>query len=896
MNPATLKSNILSNWNISTNRLYAVWLYGLLFLVAYLPGVISIAQTLPIKIKGRLTNAKGEPVVNATVQAFQKEQLIGWCISTPGGQFELSISATTELQLHISHINYEKKLITLNGPSENLDLGIIQLTEQKRILDTVIVAKKDPVKISGDTIIYKAKQYLSQETRVVEDLLRKLPGIQVSEDGRISFQHTDIKKILIDGADLAGNGYQLISKNLAAETIENIELIRNFSENRLLAAFEKSGEAGINLTLNKEYATSVSGNLTLGASSDKRYQYKGTLQAFGKKLKLISLAESNTTGNFLQGSIQSGFNNHYKEGTVTSPFMSSYQNQLLQPELITPPSLPLPYTYNNRDQQAMLTLHAKGKANNGFRLTGGFFRNEYELRRQGADQYRLADGSGWTLNSQEALLPGEKLAGLETAYVLDRNRSAVTEIKANAMVAANSTGYRSFLSGALTDTTVSDYSNRIRYFEARLHHTKAWRSNRLFQQEIYLSSAPARDELELRTARFNSLIGTNEGINELISSTRQNRIKAGSNSAIKIKKNATIWTTGLTTDLESIRPAGFQSLHFFNLKATAGSSYQLNKKERIGFSIQPGLLMPSIKASSASIFFTPSVSIDYYKEINSSAGLGLQYSFERKRPDPVYFWGDSLVNSINSIHLEATRFQPVSSHELLYNFYSINFSSQLSSNGRVLIGYSPADYSWASLQQPEFSYLQPTLLSDHWKALASYSLGLPLLALQSKIEYGFSFVFRNMPALLNQERINYTMGSFEQYVSLQSGWNFPIQTVTRFSFTLLSNQLKAANQPKQTNHIQLWNFQSTISTRLKKPLNAAIQYQFNELGQNSRLHTLSAKISYRVNSRFELQSRLHNLLNAGRIESRSSYKNVFNSIQQIQLVPRYVYLECMIRL
>ncbi|MBU7577403.1 MAG: hypothetical protein KAF40_05015, partial [Flavihumibacter sp.] len=84
--------------------------------------------------------------------------------------------------------------------------------------------------------------------------------------------------------------------------------------------------------------------------------------------------------------------------------------------------------------------------------------------------------------------------------------------------------------------------------------------------------------------------------------------------------------------------------------------------------------------------------------------------------------------------------------------------------------------------------------------------------------------------------------------------------------------------------------------RLKKPVNGAIQYQFNELGQNSRLHTLSAKISYRINSRFELQSRLHNLLNAGRIESRSSYKNVFNSIQQIQLVPRYVYLECMIRL
>lgn len=72
------KLNILSNWNISTKRLYTGWMYGLLFLVAYLPGATGIAQTLPVKIKGKLTNAKGEPVVNATIQAFQKEQLIGW--------------------------------------------------------------------------------------------------------------------------------------------------------------------------------------------------------------------------------------------------------------------------------------------------------------------------------------------------------------------------------------------------------------------------------------------------------------------------------------------------------------------------------------------------------------------------------------------------------------------------------------------------------------------------------------------------------------------------------------------------------------------------------------------------------------------------------------------------
>ncbi|MCF1716868.1 TonB-dependent receptor [Flavihumibacter sp. RY-1] len=887
----------MSNWNISTNRLYTVWLYGLLFLVAYLPGATGIAQPLPVKIKGKLTNAKGEPVVNATIQAFQKEQLIGWSISKTSGQFELSLSATTAFQLHISHINFEKKLVSYSSPfPEDRDLGIIQLTEQKVVLDTVIVAKKDPVKISGDTIIYKAKPYLSQETRVVEDLLRKLPGIQVSEDGRISFQNTEIKKILIDGADLAGNGYQLISKNLAAETVENIELIRNFSENRLLAAFEKSGEAGINLTLNKAYAESISGNLTVGASTDERYHYKGTVQAFGKKLKLISLAESNTVGNYLQGSIQAGFNTHYKEGSLSSPFLTSYQQQLLQPELITPPSLPLPYTYNNRDQQAMLTLHAKGKSNNGFRLTGGYFRNDYQLRRQGEDQYRLADGSGWTIESQEALHPGEKLAGLETSYVLDQNRSARTEIRAKAMVSNNSTGYRSILTGALTDTTIADYTNRIRFFEARLNHTKALGANRLFQQEVFMSSSPVRDQMKLRTARFNSLLGLTDGVNELISSTRQNRITAGSRSELKIRKNTSVWSTGVTTELESIRPDGFHSLHFFSMKGFAGSSYQLKKKQRIGFSIQPGFLLPTLQTSSKSLYFTPSLTIDYYKEINSSAGLGMQYSFERKRPDPIYFWGDSLVNSINSIHLEATSFQPVSSHELLFNFYSINFSSQLSSNGRVLIGYSPADYSWSSLQQPEFSFLQPALLSNHWKTMASYSLGLPLLALQSRIEYGFSFIFRNMPALLNQERIQYKMGSLEQYVSLQSGWNFPIQAATRLSFTLLSNQLKAANRPEQTNHIRLWNFQSTISTRLKKPVNAALQYQFNELGQNSRLHTLSAKISYRINSRFELQSRLHNLLNAGTIENRSSYKNVFNSIQQIQLVPRYIYLECMIRL
>jgi len=116
-----------------------------------------------------------------------------------------------------------------------------------------IIIKSEPgITIKKDTTEYLAKNFKTNETRKVEDLLKNINGFSITPDGKISYNGKIISALLINGDDLVQDQYTLLSKNLSADIVDKIQVIENYNKNRLVGSISKSGEIAINLKLDKK--------------------------------------------------------------------------------------------------------------------------------------------------------------------------------------------------------------------------------------------------------------------------------------------------------------------------------------------------------------------------------------------------------------------------------------------------------------------------------------------------------------------------------------------------------------------------------------------------------------------------------------------------------------------
>lgn len=106
---------------------------------------------------------------------------------------------------------------------------------------------------------------------MVEDLLKNIPGIEIGSDGNIKVNGKTIDKLLIEGDDLFDDKYKLLTKNLDANNIEEVEVLNNYEDNPVLKSFQQSEKVALNLKLKKDKKNVWFGNLDLGYGMDNRY-------------------------------------------------------------------------------------------------------------------------------------------------------------------------------------------------------------------------------------------------------------------------------------------------------------------------------------------------------------------------------------------------------------------------------------------------------------------------------------------------------------------------------------------------------------------------------------------------------------------------------------------------
>ena len=232
--------------------------------------VFDAKNGLPLELGAvRLLSA----VDSSMVQGAQTDQ---------NGSFMLSKVKPGKYTLLVTMVGYKDYRQNITLDSKNLILKNIQLHEDAHLLGEVEVkGNAAQLVVKGDTTEYNATAFKTQQNAVVEDLLKKMPGVEVSSDGKITVNGQEIKKIRVDGKKFFDGDIEMATKNLPAEMIEKVQVYDNKSDMAKLTGFEDNDtERIINLTTKSNRKHGVFGTVTGGGGSDlgnddNKFRYDG---------------------------------------------------------------------------------------------------------------------------------------------------------------------------------------------------------------------------------------------------------------------------------------------------------------------------------------------------------------------------------------------------------------------------------------------------------------------------------------------------------------------------------------------------------------------------------------------------------------------------------------------
>ncbi|MFT4032751.1 MAG: hypothetical protein QM669_10055 [Siphonobacter sp.] len=252
--------------------------------------------------------------------------LVSYATTNPFGQFQLSFQRDTlPLLLFVNSLGYEAqyKSITL---SDTLREHLFRLDPLPIELKQVEVkAHPLPIRKQGDTTSYWVQRFGDGSEKVIEDLLKKLPGIEVNEDGSISFKGKAIDKILIEGEEFFSKNYRLISKNLSANVLERVDAIENTPDSPLLKGLVRSDKTVLNLVLRSDHRKAFFGNADIGYGSRNRYDFRGNGFSLMNRLKLGIIGTGNNVGRNPVPGIEEDLSQdkRQKSNVSTQPFIAN---------------------------------------------------------------------------------------------------------------------------------------------------------------------------------------------------------------------------------------------------------------------------------------------------------------------------------------------------------------------------------------------------------------------------------------------------------------------------------------------------------------------------------------------------------------------------------------------
>jgi len=278
-----------------------------LFLLFF--GISAFAQNKSASIKGTVKDQENNPLPMATVMLLQASDsvLTTFALSDDKGEFLLSKTSKGKYILQVSFLGYKNfsKPLEISGNEESMDAGSIQLEQQSEVLSEVVVeGEANPLNIKKDTVEYNAVAFKTQPNAVAEELLKRLPGVEVEADGTVKAQGQNVTRILVDGKEFFGRDPKMATRNLPADAIDKIQIFDKLSDQAEFSGVDDGDrEKTINISLRADRRRGYFGNASLAggsspdlpASDQGRFESKLSINNFSKNQQVSFIGMGNNT-------------------------------------------------------------------------------------------------------------------------------------------------------------------------------------------------------------------------------------------------------------------------------------------------------------------------------------------------------------------------------------------------------------------------------------------------------------------------------------------------------------------------------------------------------------------------------------------------------------------------
>ncbi|MTB50650.1 hypothetical protein [Lewinella sp. W8] len=379
-----------------------------------------------------MQDEEGTLLASAQVILKQGDAIKGYSLADLDGNFSIEVpeEPAESMNIEIRMFGYANYTLPLWTPG--VSKKIVLKNAAIEIEEIVISAEALPLAMKQDTLIYDTDSFTDGTEEKVEDMLKKLPGVEVDEKGQISVQGKSIDRVLIDGEDAFGSNYRLATQNINAGFIDRVDVISNFKEDDLTGDLSNDEELVLNLNLEDSRKKLIFGELTLIHGTPDVSMNDANLFMLSGKTKSILFAQNNTAG----FEPTSGLDLAYQMDGNISAFSGQRTGLLSSPRGSRPKSIgSQEYLQNEVYATAGSLLFNPSKKvksrtifsldNNLFRLDNlerlNFFNQNFPVTVDNFKLYRESLGSAWIDNESKIVLGKKSRLDLDLNAMLSRS-------------------------------------------------------------------------------------------------------------------------------------------------------------------------------------------------------------------------------------------------------------------------------------------------------------------------------------------------------------------------------------------------------------------------------------------------------------------------------------------
>ncbi|MBO9674683.1 MAG: TonB-dependent receptor [Sphingobacteriaceae bacterium] len=790
----------------------------------------SVFAQKPLKGLVKDVSGKGVESVNVTLKDAEGN-IINFTRTNKTGAFsmELKNDQIAGYKIEASSIGYKKLITTVTDAAKSYDL-ILQPSETT--LETVTVKNRPSLTARGDTLNYRPSDFADKQDRSIGDVLKKMPGIEVAEDGKISYNGKSISNLYVDGDNLLDDKYNIGTKSIPQNAVDKVQVIQNDQPIKMMRKNNMSDDVALNLVLKDEAKLKVMGDATVGAGMPERFDENLTAMLFNKKLKFINNLKGNNIGN------DPGID-------LTSHNLSDYLkkldndrlNALLSTGAAGVPSLPQSrYLFN---KAGLLNLNNLYKFNQDLQLRANIS-YLYDRRNQQYNKFSQTYLSGQTISyseSQSNIINPQKLRAqfnlngnadkyyLNNNFVLDyapfktssgfviNNVAANQVLRQETLDISNEFNYRKKLKSEDVINLYS-YLNRTTQPE-NLNITPGLNADILNNGNSYLGLSQYIKIPTWYTNNYASFAFVN---NHFVQT-----YKAGFNVQQQ-KLNSELYRTQNNGQTEPVAGNSVNDLDWLKTKLYADATYEFtNDKLKVGLSMP--LSYNLIKYSDDinrldkrldKLFLNPSLNVKYQTSVENYVTANYSFRNDLGGIDDVY--RGTVLKNYRSLFANDAPVSESKAHNVTAGFNFRKAMQMLFVN--LLASYNDTELNTISSYSLSNNIQQRLVLplSNHIRTLSfNANASKYLFALKSTLSGGITF-------------------SQSQYDQLQNN--------ELFAFNAQTISYKLGIEAKLTNFIN-WSYLANFSvTDNKAKMADAIKTNFQQLRQQSTLAIATFKNVY----------------------------------------------------